>query len=150
MLIYLSSALLSQIIEAENLDQIRNFFDLSANDYWDTHFNFDKKSKVSKKQLGTQATNLIIINTIIPFLFVYGKLKGEDQHCQRALKFMELVDGEQNQVIRKWKKMGINTNSAFFTQALLHLKSEYCDQKHCLDCQIGHELLKTNTSNLSF
>ena len=142
MLIYLSSALLSQIIEAENLDQVRNYFKLSANDYWETHFNFDKESTAKKKQLGTQSGNLIIINTIVPFLFVYGKLMGEDYHCQKALKFLEAVEGEQNKIIRQWKKMGINTTSAFYTQALIHLKSVYCDQKRCLDCQIGHELLK--------
>lgn len=142
MLIYFSSALLSQIIESEELDQIRNYFSLSANDYWDTHFNFDKESKASKKKLGTQAINLIIINTIIPFLFVYGKLMDEDHHCQKALKFLEAIGGEQNQIIRQWRKIGVNTTSAFFTQALLHLKSVYCDQKRCLDCQIGHELLK--------
>lgn len=150
MLIYLSSALLSQIIETENLDQLHNYFDLSAYDYWDTHFKFDKKSIRSKKKLGAVSTKLIIINTIIPFLFVYGKLMGEDQYCQKALKFMEALDGEQNKIIRQWKKIGANTNSAFFTQALLHLKSNYCDQKRCLDCQIGHELLKQKQSNLSF
>ncbi len=67
---------------------------------------------------------------------------GEDYHCQKALKFLEAVEGEQNKIIRQWKKMGINTTSAFYTQALIHLKSVYCDQKRCLDCQIGHELLK--------
>ncbi len=149
-LIYLSSALLSQIIEAENLDQVRNYFNVSANEYWNTHFNFDKESKKAKKHLGTQSTNLVIINTIIPFLFVYGKLMGEDEHCQKALKYLEALNGEQNNIIRKWKKMGINTKSAFFTQALLHLKNKYCDQKKCLDCQIGHELLNQKKNNLSF
>lgn len=149
-LIYLSSALLSQIIEAENLDQLRNYFDVSANEYWETHFNFDKESNRTKKHLGTQSTNLIIINTIIPFLFVYGKLMGDDQHCQKALKYLETSNGEQNNIIRQWKKLGINTKSAFFTQALLHLKNEYCDKKRCLDCQIGHELLKQTENNMSF
>lgn len=141
MLIYLSSALLSQIIEVDNLDRIRNYFDISANDYWDTHFNFDKESIGIKKQLGSQSTKLIIINTVIPFLFVYGKLIGEDQYCQKAIKFMEVLGGEQNKIIKQWKKLGINTKTAFFTQALMHLKYNYCDKKRCLDCQIGHELL---------
>jgi len=149
MLIYLSSVLLSKIIEAENVDQIRNYFDVSASDYWNTHFNFEKECTATKKQLGAQSTNLIIINTIIPFSFVYGKLMGEDQYCQKALKFMESLDGEQNKIIRQWKKIGVNTKSAFFTQALIHLKSTYCEQKRCLDCQIGHELLKQKENNLS-
>ncbi len=149
MLIYLSSALVSQIIEAENLDQIRNYFDVSASNYWDTHFNFDIKSIASKKQLGIQSTNLIIINTVIPFLFVYGKLIDSDLHCQKAVGYLESINGEQNKIIWQWKKIGINTKSAFFTQALLHLKSNYCDHKKCLDCQIGHELLKQNENNLS-
>ncbi len=141
-LIYHSSALLSLILETKKLENIKRYFTLNASEYWITHFNFDKESKASAKHFGTQATQLILINTVIPFLFVTSKIKAEDKYGERALKFLEAIDGEQNQIIRQWKKIGVNTNSAFFTQALLHLKKEYCDKKRCLDCQIGYELLK--------
>lgn len=143
MLVYLSSGLLSHIIETENINQLCKYFNISTNSYWDTHFNFDKKSLTSsKKYLGTQAIHLILINTVVPFLFVYGKLKDEEKYCQRALNILESIKGEHNHIIRQWKKIGINTNSAFFTQALIYLKSNYCDKKRCIECHIGHELLK--------
>jgi hypothetical protein len=142
MLIYNSSALLSQIIESETIDQITHFFKIETSEYWNTHYNFDLKTKNKKKILGQQATNLILINTVIPFLFVYGKFKDEEKFCKKALNFLEILDRENNHIIRKWKSLGITTSSAFFTQALIHLKHFYCDKKRCLECQVGHELLK--------
>ena len=38
-------------------------------------------------------------------------------------------------------KLGIPLESAHRTQALIHLKTEYCDKKRCLDCAIGNSVL---------
>ena len=78
----------------------------------------------------------------MPFLFVYGKSIQEERYCERALRWLEQIDAEDNAIIKMWKDIGIEAQSAYQTQALLQLKKQYCDQKHCLDCAIGNKILR--------
>ncbi|MCK4638130.1 MAG: DUF2851 family protein, partial [Bacteroidales bacterium] len=74
-LIYKSSGLFSKIIEIKNIKEVYSLFNITTSEYWDTHYIFDKPSAKRKKSFGNNALNLIIINTIVPFLFVYGLKK---------------------------------------------------------------------------
>ncbi len=146
-LIYRSHGLFSKIIEIENIDELKELFDVSASEYWNSHYNFNKLSKRdSKKTLGEQSVNALIINVIIPFLFVYGEKQNREQLKNRALEFLEQLPPEHNSIITNWKKLGVETRSAFETQSLLQLKNIYCKQKKCLNCQIGVKIVKNATS----
>jgi hypothetical protein len=83
-----------------------------------------------------------LINTIIPFLFVYGKQKNEEKYIEKALNFLEDIAGESNSIITKWESLNMSAKSSYSTQALLQLKNEYCNHKKCLSCSIGNYLLK--------
>jgi len=45
-------------------------------------------------------------------------------------------------VIRRWKSNGVDAVDALETQGLLQLKKTRCDKKLCLECTIGHQLLR--------
>lgn len=141
-LIFKSTHLFSKIIETEKLDHLKRLMNVEVSEYWQTHYIFDKTSNRKTKQLGNDAINNIIINTIVPFLFVYGKQKDSEKHAERALTFLEQTEGENNSIINKWKSLGISPETAYSTQALLQLKNEYCTNKKCLNCSIGNYLLK--------
>jgi hypothetical protein len=141
-LIYHSSHLFSKILETTNLKSLQKLFDVSASDYWDTHYVFDSPSGNTKKKLGISAINTIIINTIVPFLFEYGKQHIDEAKCELALKLLEELKPEKNSIINHWIAGGINPSNALQTQGLLQLKNEHCDRKLCLNCAIGHYLLK--------
>jgi hypothetical protein len=115
---------------------------VEASEYWHMHYVFDKASKHKTKHLGNDSINNILINTIVPFLFVYGKQKDNEKYVERVLKFLEQTDGENNSIINKWKTLGISADNAYSSQALLQLKNEYCESKKCLNCSIGNYLLK--------
>ena len=117
---------------------------VSASEYWESHFMLDRISNKKPKHLGEEAINNIIINTIVPFLFVYGKQKDDEKYIARALQFLEQTAGESNSIIQKWNKTGVSTKTAHSTQALLQLKNEYCNHKKCLNCSIGNYLLKNS------
>jgi hypothetical protein len=102
----------------------------------------DKKSIKKKKDLGADSVNTIIINTIVPFLFVYGKQRSDSSYVDRALAFLESIEGEQNAIVTNWCSIGLPVNNAYSTQALLQLKNEYCNFRKCLNCTIGNYLLK--------
>ncbi|MBI3500723.1 MAG: DUF2851 family protein [Bacteroidetes bacterium] len=141
-LIYKSSHLFSKILEAGSVKQIIILLETETSEYWQTHYQFDKFSSKRIKKIGKDSINTIIINTIVPFLFIYGKEKGEEKYCDNALIFLEKLDAENNSIISKWKSIGLPAKSSYETQALLQLKNEYCSNKKCLSCGIGNALLK--------
>lgn len=146
-LIHHSSALFSRILETENLEEMRKLFDISASEYWNTHYSFNKISKDNhSKTLGESAFNNLVINTIVPLLFVYGDQHLDQAMKDRALLMLEKLAPESNQIIRKWNDLGIDSRSAFETQALLQLKNRYCDNKKCLNCQLGAKII-TSVNN---
>ncbi len=139
-----SERLFSKILEMENASELKMLLTVPVSEYWGDHFMFDRKSVKRSKDLGAEAISNIIVNTIVPFLFVYGKQKDEEGFIEKALRFLEETKGENNAVIRKWKGAGVSVKSAHSTQALLQLKNEYCNSKKCLKCQIGNHLLKNS------
>jgi hypothetical protein len=141
-LIHNSVHLLSKILEAKKTEDIKALFKVKASEYWQTHYLFDKASEKKSKSLGSNSINNIIINTIVPFLFVYGKSKGEEKYVEGALSLLEKVEEEQNSIITKWKQYGVDADSAYRSQALLQLKNEYCLNKRCLECAVGAKLLQ--------
>jgi hypothetical protein len=143
-LIYRSHGLFSKILEVEDLGELKKLFKVEASEYWNEHYNFNKKStRNSVKELGETSVDMLIINVVIPFLFVYGEKQNKEYLKNRALEFLEQLPPEVNSIIEKWGKLGVNSRSAFESQALLQLKNKYCDQKKCLNCQIGVKLVKS-------
>ena len=82
------------------------------------------------KHLGKGAVNIILINTVVPFLFVYGKYKGKNILQKRAIELLESIHAEKNAIINLWREMDIRPINAFESQALIQLKNNYCNQKH--------------------
>ena len=141
-LIHSSSALFSHILETEDPDELRKLFKVTASEYWNTHYRFNKPSEENHpKALGETAFNNLVINTIVPLLFVYGDQHLDQGMKDRALLLLEKLDAEDNQIIRKWNEAGIESRTAFETQALLQLKNNYCNQKRCLNCQLGARII---------
>jgi hypothetical protein len=141
-LIHRSNNLFSRTLEIETAEELAELLDVKASAYWEEHFMFDRSSSRREKNLGREAVNNILINTVVPFLFVYGKQKGEEAYCDRALRLLEQTNGEDNAVIRGWKQQKVPAENAYTTQALLQLKSGHCDKKQCLSCPIGNYLIK--------
>ena len=88
----------------------------------------------------------IIINAVVPVLFAYGLLHNEEQYKNRALNWLDELEAEKNSITDGYVELGIVNKSACDSQALLELKSHYCDLKNCLDCAVGNALLKKSVS----
>jgi hypothetical protein len=145
-LIHVSSKLFSKIIENPDVDYIRQLFDCQPSDYWYSHYLFGTKSLFKIKKLGKQSIDSILINTIVPFLFCYASHKNNDELKDKAMQMLEQIPCEKNAILLNWQSLGVPANSAFDSQALLHLKKQYCLQKDCLRCRIGHKVLTLPTN----
>ncbi|MFU8842599.1 MAG: DUF2851 family protein [Bacteroidales bacterium] len=141
-LIFNSSHLFSKILETKTMDQFTTLFASEVSSYWFDHYIFDKRSPARSKKMGAHAIHLLLMNTVAPFLFSYGKFKNKPALADKALKLLEGIPGETNTEIRKWKEMGFQVRTAFNTQALLELKRSYCALRKCLDCAIGLQLVR--------
>lgn len=141
-LVFQSSHLFSKILEANSIAQLRKLFIAQPNDYWQSHYLPDKKVSEHETALINNFIDLLLINTIVPIVFHYGKLKGEESVQLKAMSWLENISAENNFITRDWKAAGIKCKSAFDSQALIQLRKNYCDKKLCLQCSIGHSILK--------
>ena len=140
-LIHQSSALFSKLIELNDLEEVKKLFLVQASAYWTTHYRFNKPSPEQVKHLGDLSFYNIVINTIVPFLFVYGEYHQKQELKDLALDYLEKVPAEKNAIIEHWKKLGVTVRSAFDSQALIQLKNSFCNSKKCLNCPIGMKLI---------
>lgn len=133
---------LSVLLEAETIDRLREVLQTRVTPYWETHYTFGSTSTATQKNLSQASLNLLIINTVAPMLFAYGRHVGRELFCERAVSLLEALKAENNNIVRMWSSCGLTAESAGDSQALIQLKKEYCDRKDCLRCRIGYEYLK--------
>lgn len=138
-----SQGLLSELLESEQPDRIRALLRGGTSEYWLTHYTFRTASPQQPKTLSNTSIDLIIINTVVPFLYAYGKHKSDDRKTARAIFLLENMKPENNFITRMWSQCGLKAEHAGDSQALIQLKKEYCDLKKCLQCRIGYEYLKS-------
>lgn len=141
-LYYQQKAGLSQLMECETLDELKNVLKSQVTPYWETHYTFGSTSPKNEKHLSYGSINLLMINTAIPMLFAYGRHTSKEVLCDRAFDFLEQLKAENNHIIRMWQQVGLPVKTAGDSQALIQLKKEYCDKKECLRCRFGYEYLR--------
>ena len=137
-----SDNLFSKIIENPSIEYLRDLFYVEVSDFWNTHYNFSQQSKRTSKHLTKTTLDSIIINTIVPFLFAYGQMQGRETLCNHAIDLLNNLPAEKNKIIENFNNLNFTTLSAADTQALLQLKTCYCDTKKCFRCRFYHEITK--------
>lgn len=128
--------LFSKLQTISDLDSMRNLFNVEVNEYWDTHFQFEKPSRLVRKNLGVTAVDVLIINAIVPVLFIYGIYHDDQELKNRTLELLNVMEPEDNVIIRKFLGLGVSVCNAQQSQALLHLYNCYCRKRNCLKCRV--------------
>lgn len=137
-----SGQLFSKIKEANSLKEIIPLLEVSASDYWNTHYLLDIASPWKEKTLGKEMVGNIVINTIVPLLFSYGAYHRDASYKDKALGWLTEIPSEKNKITNSWSALGITNHHAYDSQSLIELTTRYCTQKKCLDCAAGNALLK--------
>lgn len=143
MLLHTSLDLFSKMMEIQKAEELFEILDIQASEYWDNHYRFAELSLDNHpKRLGKDAIHNILINTVAPLQFLYALLQGADHLRETSIELLQSLPAENNNIIREWKANGVIAKDALESQALIHLFNHYCTEKACLNCAIGHYLIK--------
>lgn len=130
------------ILKSDVAFLVNEFLNVKASLYWESHHQLGKKINKRSVKIGAMQKDLLIINVMAPLLFAYGKYHSEEKWKEKAANLLMTLKPENNHILRKWKKVGIQPESAFDSQGLIELYNNSCIPKKCLTCHIGTNLLK--------
>ncbi len=136
-----SEGLFSRVLECRDTESIRTMLGARASEYWSTHYMFGREVPATAGRAGRQSVDLLIINAVAPMLFVYGRLRQQQERCDLALDILDSMPPEENSVVTDFTEAGLRPESAFASQALLELRTYWCRHHRCLDCMIGSSLI---------
>jgi hypothetical protein len=141
-LFHLETPLLTTFHESENpLAILRK---VGVSDYWKTHFTFEHISGNSKKTIGLDFANTLIINAFIPTLYAMGKATGVPDLSIQAVEYLQALPPETNRKTNLWKRLDVHCKDAADSQAIIQMINHYCIPKKCLHCPIGCQILKVD------
>jgi hypothetical protein len=134
--------IVSKLLEAATYQDLKTIFSVRQSDYWQNHYQVGKTSRDEIAMLGDMSIDNIVVNTVVPLLAAYGKLKDDGVYLERAVTILQQVPAEWNIITRRWATIGVKPASSFDSQALIELYTNFCSKHRCLDCNIGASLLK--------
>lgn len=135
------SKLFQKLVKSPSVAHINIALACKANEFWDTHYNFQKESpKRLPKTLTKSFVNLLILNTVLPLRFVFEKHHGIFDEEKFLAIYLDM-EAEKNKYINQFKKIGKTAQNAIESQAIIQLKKHYCNKIRCLDCNIGCKII---------
>ena len=135
----------SRIFDVADTPFFRALFSVRQSEYWQHHYQFNRKSKHAVAGLGDSSIDTILINTVAPLLVAYGKYNDQQTVVDRAVEMLRAIPPESNTITKSWSDLGYAALTAFDSQAMIELYNQYCQRRNCLNCTIGASLLKPNS-----
>ena len=130
------------ILSDKNIEELVSTLSISITEgYWFSHYTFGTESKQVKKSMGKTLIHSILINTLAPFLYAYGKYKNEPIFIEKSIALLDSIPAEQNKITRLFSDK-IEIESAGQSQGVINCYNGYCVSKKCLNCSIGIYILK--------
>ncbi|MGC8803408.1 MAG: DUF2851 family protein, partial [Bacteroidales bacterium] len=139
--IHKSPAFFQQLLEIKSSKQILSFFEITASEYWNNHYQLDVPARVYPKKLSQSSILLLAINALVPLMFAYGHEKDIDEYRELAVRILEEIEPEQNSIIQKWHAAGITAHHASESQGLIQLYNKHCLLQRCLQCEMFNQIM---------
>ncbi len=115
---------------------------ISLNTFWDKHYLLQRTSISKEKGISLDFAQRLVINISVPMMIAYGRYTDDHIWTEKALDILGSLPAEKNKVTKTMQESGLENQHALDSQGLLQLKNEYCDQKRCLNCQIGNKIIQ--------
>lgn len=138
--------LLNRILQTEGEeDRLRPLFRWQVDGYWSRRLTFgsDAQTDANPPSLAEGSINILLINVAAPILYAYALLHSDQNMKESAIALLMGLPPEKNAILRGWQELGFKAKDAGMSQALIHLRKEYCDRNECLRCRFGHHVLRS-------
>ncbi|MCF0219245.1 MAG: DUF2851 family protein [Muribaculaceae bacterium] len=143
-IIYNNTSLCSSLANITDIDAARNLFATPLTGWWKDNYTFNHSDKQrAAGEVSESTLQLLIINSVVPFTTAYGMNHGDSQALAAAVDTLENLPAERNRIVSAFTYCGIRCPDALTSQALIHLRREYCEKRKCLDCRFGFRHLSS-------
>lgn len=131
-------------------DLLRPLFRWQVDSYWSRRFAFgpDLQTEANPPSLSEPSISVLLINVAIPLLYAYALLHSDHDLKEAALALLSSMPPEKNAIVRDWQTLGFSAKDAATSQALIHLRREYCDRHECFRCRFGSHILRCEAVGL--
>ena len=129
--------LLRHVLECDDIKALRLIFQCRTTDYWHTHYSIGHTTTHHSSSLSSSSIDILIVNTVAPFLFLYGRSTSDYDLQERATDLLRQLPPEHNNITAQYIAAGLECRNAYDSQALLRLSRHYCQRHDCLRCYIG-------------
>jgi hypothetical protein len=136
--------LVHRILSMSTPEEALNLFTRPLTGYWSNHFTFSPGTERTYETLSKASATILVINVAVPIMMAYGMSHGDESLMLKAVEWLQQLPSESNSIITLFANAGIRSRDAFTSQALIQLRRNYCEQRKCLYCRIGHRLLSTH------
>lgn len=143
-IIHNNDNLFSRTIKSQSIDELYDILCVKADDYWKNHFRPDVVCALRTTELSKSSADIVIINAIVPFRFLWAQHNDDYESVCLALDLLKKIKPEKNFITRLFSSQGIKSENAYDSQALIQLYRNYCELHNCLRCRIGHTLMTGN------
>lgn len=125
-------------------DKLRELFQWHVDSYWSRRLTFggDGQTEANPPMLSDSSINILMINVVAPLLYAYALLHSDLDLKESAINLLLTLPPERNAITKGWQQLGFTPKDAAGSQALIHLRKEYCDRHECLHCRFGNLLLR--------
>lgn len=131
-----SEFVFDNVIKCRTSEDVRELFSAEASEYWNDKFGSLGMS-LDPKRIGDDKKDVFGINLVVPLMFAYAEVMGEESLKDAAIDLTESIPSENNKIIKSWRKGSVQIANAFDSQAMIQLTNEYCSNKRCAECQFG-------------
>ncbi len=127
-----SEGLFAKVIQTSDVRALRELFAVRVSDEF--------AAENASYSMGKASIDILLINTVVPYKFAYGKAHNNLRLQEEALAILQELAAEKNHIIDQWKLLGIRAKNAADSQALIHLYQDYCVTHRCFQCDVGYQI----------
>jgi hypothetical protein len=129
---------------------MRSLLSVEPHPFWNHHYQFDHPTTKRIRPLGTDRTDVIIVNAIIPLSLLYARTFRDRRVREGALQlFQSMPPAMDNSITRLMQrqllKERISLTSVSAQQGVIQLYKFYCREERCAECEVGAVVFDEST-----
>ncbi len=142
-LIHDCSGILNKTVNVRTYREWMDLLSVRQDGFWKNHFRLTGEESAIEKNFGTASAENILVNSVAPFFFFYGKKNSRPDMVNAAIALLSKCSAEENAKTKLFSVKKSVLRSASDSQGVINLFDNYCSKRNCLNCAIANTLLRS-------